>query len=341
MSKSKADIEKILYYDIILFMKGEDFMSFIKETEKYLQDVFKKCGYEIEEVTLESSSRRDLGEFQINSAMSLAKKYGKNPREIAQNIIDNFDDRFTNVNIAGPGFINVSINDEFLLKRMNESISDFDNLIDKYESKNILIDYGGANAAKSLHVGHMRSANIGEALKRLAKVLGNNVIGDVHLGDLGRQSGMVISEIKKRKPDLCYFDSNYKGKYPKLEITPEELAIYYPEASKDAKENPLRMEEVREITAKVDMCEEPYFSMWKDIVEVSSNEIRKTYDYLNCNFDLWEGELSSLKYIDKTLKVLEPYMYESEGAKVIDVAKSDDKIEIPPLIVIKNDGASI
>ena len=316
-------------------------MSFIKETEKYLQDVFKKCGYEIEEVTLESSSRRDLGEFQINSAMSLAKKYGKNPREIAQNIIDNFDDRFTNVNIAGPGFINVSINDEFLLKRMNESINDFDNLIDKYESKNILIDYGGANAAKSLHVGHMRSANIGEALKRLAKVLGNNVIGDVHLGDLGRQSGMVISEIKKRKPDLCYFDSNYKGKYPKLEITPEELAIYYPEASKDAKENPLRMEEVREITAKVDMCEEPYFSMWKDIVEVSSNEIRKTYDYLNCNFELWEGELSSLKYIDKTLKVLEPYMYESEGAKVIDVAKSDDKIEIPPLIVIKNDGASI
>lgn len=316
-------------------------MSFIKETEKYLKDVFKKCGYEIEEVTLESSSRRDLGEFQINSAMSLAKKYGKNPREIAQNIVDNLDDRFTNVNIAGPGFINVSINEDYLLRNMNEAINDFDSLIDKNEPKNVLIDYGGANAAKALHVGHMRSANIGEALKRLAKSLGDNIVGDVHLGDLGRQSGMVISEIKKRKPYLCYFDSNYKGEYPKLEITAEELAIYYPEASKDAKENPERMEEVREITAKVDLCEEPYFGMWKDIVEVSGTEIKKTYDYLNCNFELWEGELSSLKYVDKTLKVLEPFMYESEGAKVIDVAKEDDKIEIPPLIVIKNDGATI
>ena len=316
-------------------------MSFIKETEEYLRDTFKKCGYEIEDVTLESSSRRDLGEFQINSAMSLAKKYGKNPREIAQNIVDSLDDRFTNINIAGPGFINVSINEKYLLNRMNEAINNFDSLIDKNEPKNVLIDYGGANAAKALHVGHMRSANIGEALKRLASSLGDNVVGDVHLGDLGRQSGMVISEIKKRKPNLCYFDANYKGKYPKLEITPEELAIYYPEASKDAKENPERMEEVREITAKVDLCEEPYFSMWKDIVEVSSNEIKKTYDYLNCNFELWEGELSSLKYIDKTIKILEPFMYESEGAKVIDVARDDDKIEIPPLIVIKNDGATI
>ena len=316
-------------------------MSFINETEEYLKDVLNNCGYELDEVILESSSRRDLGEFQINCAMGLAKKNGKNPREIAENIVNNLDDRFINVNIAGPGFINVSINEKYLLKKMNESINSFDRLIDKMESKNILVDYGGANAAKALHVGHMRSANIGEALKRLAKVLGNNVIGDVHLGDLGRQSGMIISELKKRKPDLCYFDPNYKGEYPKLEITPEELAEYYPTASKDAKDNPERMEEVRQITAFVDEGKEPYISMWKDIVDVSSEEIKKTYNYLNCNFELWEGELSSLKYIDDTLKVLEPYMYESEGAKVIDVAKDDDKIEIPPLIVIKNDGASI
>ena len=316
-------------------------MSFIKETENYLKDVINKCGYELDEVVLESSSRRDLGEFQINCAMGLAKKYGKNPREIAQSIVDNLDDRFVNVNIAGPGFINVSINDDYLTKKMNDCIDNFDNLIDRIDSKKIIIDYGGANAAKALHVGHMRSANIGEALKRLASVLGNDIIGDVHLGDLGRQSGMVISELKKRKPDLCYFDPNYKGEFPKLEITPEELADYYPTASNDAKDNTERMEEVRQITAFVDEGKEPYFSMWKDIVEVSGNDIKKTYDYLNCKFDLWEGELSSLKYIDDTLKVLEPYMYESEGAKVIDVAKEDDKIEIPPLIVIKNDGASI
>ena len=316
-------------------------MSFIKETEKYLKDVLKKCGYELDEVVLESSSRRDLGEFQINCAMSLAKKYGKNPREIAQSIVDALDNRFENVNIAGPGFINVTINEKYLLDKMNASINNFDSLIDKDLNKTIIIDYGGANAAKALHVGHMRPANIGEALKRLSTVLGNKTIGDVHLGDLGRQSGMVISEIKKRKPDLCYFDPNYKGKYPKLDITPEELAIYYPAANKDAKENEERMEEVRQITALVDEGKEPYISMWKDIVEVSSNEIRKVYDYLNCTFDLWEGELSSLNYIKDTLEVLKPCMYESQGAMVIDVAKEDDKIEIPPLIVIKTDGASI
>ncbi len=316
-------------------------MSFIKDTEKYLKDVIKKSGYDIDDVVLESSSRRDLGEFQVNCAMGLAKKYGKNPRDIAQSIIDNLDDRFTNVNIAGPGFINLTINEEVLLKYMNESINDFDNLIDKQTEKTIIIDYGGANAAKALHVGHMRTANIGEALKRLARILGHKTIGDVHLGDLGRQSGMVISEIKKRKPDLCYFDPNYKGKYPKLEITAEELGIYYPEASKAAKDDPERMEEVRQITAWVDEGKEPYLSMWKDIVEVSTKEIKKVYDFLNCNFELWEGEMSSLKYVDDTLKVLNPYMYESEGAKVIDVAKEDDKVEIPPLIVIKNDGASI
>ena len=316
-------------------------MSYIRETEKYLIDTLKDCGYEVDNLILESSQRRDLGEFQINCAMTLAKKYGKNPRDIAQEIVNKFDDRFTDVNIAGPGFINVKINEKNLVDTMDKAINNFDCLIDKQEPKTIIVDYGGANAAKALHIGHMRTANIGESLKRLAKVLGHKTIGDVHLGDLGRQSGMVISEIKKRNPELCYFDPNYKGEYPKLEITPEELAIYYPTASAAAKEDPERMEEVRQITAWVDEGKEPYLSMWKDIVEVSIKEIKKAYDYLNCNFELWEGEMSSLQYVDDTLKVLKPYMYESEGAQVIDVAKEDDKVEIPPLIVIKNDGATI
>lgn len=316
-------------------------MSFIKETENYITDVIKKCGYEVDNVILESSSRRDLGEFQINVCMGLAKKYGKNPREIAESIISEFDDRFYNVNIAGPGFINVSISDKYLLNYINGNIKDTTGFVDKGEEKTIIVDYGGANAAKVLHVGHMRPANIGESLKRLAELLGNKTIGDVHLGDIGRQSGMIISEIKKRKPELCYFDPEYKGEYPKLEITTEELGEYYPAASIDAKENPDRMEEVRKITALVDEGKEPYFSMWKDIVEVSKESIKKSYDYLNCKFDLWEGELSSLEYVPDTLKVLEPYMYISEGAKVIDVKKDDDKIDIPPLIVIKNDGATI
>ena len=316
-------------------------MSFIKETENYITDVIKKCGYEVDNVILESSSRRDLGEFQINVCMGLAKKYGKNPREIAESIISEFDDRFYNVNIAGPGFINVSISDKYLLDYINGNIRDTTGFVDKGEEKTIIVDYGGANAAKVLHVGHMRPANIGESLKRLAEILGNKTIGDVHLGDIGRQSGMIISEIKKRNPELCYFDPEYKGEYPKLEITTEELGEYYPAASIDAKENPDRMEEVRKITALVDEGKEPYFGMWKDIVEVSKESIKKSYDYLNCKFDLWEGELSSLEYVPDTLKVLEPYMYISEGAKVIDVKKDNDKIDIPPLIVIKNDGATI
>ena len=316
-------------------------MSFIKETENYITNVIKKSGYEVDNVILESSSRRDLGEFQINVCMGLAKKYGKNPREIAESIISEFDDRFYNVNIAGPGFINVSISDKYLLEYINSNIKDTTGFVDKGDEKTIIVDYGGANAAKVLHVGHMRPANIGESLKRLAELLGNKTIGDVHLGDIGRQSDMIISEIKKRKPDLCYFDSEYKGEYPKLEISTEELGEYYPAASVDAKENPERMEEVRKITALVDEGKEPYFSMWKDIVEVSKESIKKSYDYLNCNFDLWEGELSSLEYVPDTLKVLEPYMYISDGAKVIDVKKDDDKIDIPPLIVIKNDGATI
>ena len=316
-------------------------MSFIKETENYITNVIKKSGYEVDNVILESSSRRDLGEFQINVCMGLAKKYGKNPREIAESIISEFDDRFYNVNIAGPGFINVSISDKYLLEYINSNIKDTTGFVDKGDEKTIIVDYGGANAAKVLHVGHMRPANIGESLKRLAELLGNKTIGDIHLGDIGRQSGMIISEIKKRKPDLCYFDSEYKGEYPKLEISTEELGEYYPAASVDAKENPERMEEVRKITALVDEGKEPYFSMWKDIVEVSKESIKKSYDYLNCNFDLWEGELSSLEYVPDTLKVLEPYMYISDGAKVIDVKKDDDKIDIPPLIVIKNDGATI
>ena len=315
-------------------------MTFIKETEKYLENVLKELGYETE-VVLVPSSRKDLGDYQLNICMSLAKKYGKNPREIAESIVSHLDDRFYDVNIAGPGFINLKINDKYLIDYFNPRINDFDKMLDKNDKKKIIIDYGGANAAKALHVGHMRSANIGEALKRLAKALGNETIGDVHLGDLGRQSGMIITEIKKRNPQLVYFDENYKGEYPKLEITKEQLAEYYPAANIDAKANEERMEEVRRVTALVDEGKEPYFSMWKDIVEVSKEAIKFSYDYLNCNFELWNGELSSLKYVDDTLKVLAPYMYESNGAKVIDIAKEDDKVEMPPLIVIKNDGSTI
>ena len=184
-------------------------MSLIKEEEKYLCNVINELGYKIDKVNLVPSSRKEFGDFQINEAFSLGKENHENPRNVAEKIVDKLDERFINVNIAGPGFINLSINDEVLKDYLNKAIDDFDILIDKEKKEKIIVDYGGANAAKALHVGHMRSANIGEALKRLAKTLGNEVIGDVHLGDLGRQAGMLISEYKRMEPNSVFFDSNY------------------------------------------------------------------------------------------------------------------------------------
>lgn len=315
---------------------------FIKIVEKKVEDALRECGYE-QKVTLNVSSRPDLGQYQYNGAMAIAKQYRTNPIEVAKKLVAILekDDYFSNVNIAGPGFINLSFNNEKLIEFANEVSKDFDVVVDKKEAKNVIIDYGGANAAKALHVGHMRSANIGEALKRLYKLVGHNIIGDVHLGDVGRQAGMVISELKRRQPDLVFFNENYDGSNPKIDITPADLGVMYPAASIAAKEDENRMEEVREITALVDKGHKAYVDLWKQIIEVSSKDIKKIYDRLNCNFDLWEGEMDSYKYVPQTIDILKPYMYESEGALVIDVKEEDDKLEIPPLLVIKTDGSTI
>lgn len=314
-------------------------MSLIKENEKYLKELINNLGYEIDNVSLEPSSRKEFGQYQINSSMLLASKYHMNPREIASKIAQNLDSRFTNVNIQGPGFINLSLTDEYLMNYFNNK--SFNDMVDKENPKTIVIDFGGANAAKSLHVGHMRSANIGEALRRLLLLFGNNVISDVHLGDLGRQAGMLISQLELEQPNLPYFDKNYKGEYPKLEITAKDLGRMYPLASKLAKEDPARMEEVRRITAEIDKGNKVYTDLWKQMVEVSKVEIKKVYNELNCHFDLFEGELDSFKDIPATTEIMKPYLYESEGALVIDVAKEDDKKEMPPLLYIKTDGATI
>ena len=316
-------------------------MSKIKETEKYLKEVINGLGYETDKVKLESSSMKNLGQFQLNIAMPLAKKYKKNPREIAEEITKKLDNRFINVNIAGPGFVNLSFNEQELLDYSNKAIEDFNVHIDKENPKTIVVDYGGANAAKALHVGHMRAANIGEALKRLAKLYNEKVIGDVHLGDLGRQAGMLISQLKLERPDLPYFDPNFKGKYPKIDLTPEDLGRMYPKANISAKEDPKRMEEVRFITAEIDKGNEVYTKLWKQMVDISSVEIKKVYDELNCSFELWEGELDAFKEIPEVLEIMRPFLYESDGALIMDVANEDDTKPMPPLMVIKSDGATI
>lgn len=314
-------------------------MSLIKETEIYLENILKDLGYE-EKCNLISSSVPSLGQFQLNIAMPLAKKYHKNPKDIANEIVNKLDNRFVNINIAGPGFINLSFKDDIICKYMNKVLNDFNNHVDKEKQKTIIIDYGGANAAKALHVGHMRSANIGEAIKRIAKLYGNKVIGDVHLGDLGRQSGMLISQLMLEQPNLVFFDENYQGEYPKANLTADDLGRMYPEASLAAKEDPKRMEQVREISKEVEEGRHGYSELWRQMVEISSVEIKKIYKKLNCEFDLWDGEMNALKYIPYVLELMKPYLYESDGAMVMDVKEDTDKKEIPPLMVLKSDGSS-
>jgi len=322
-------------------------MSIIKTVEQELLKMINELGYDLEKVTLMVSGRKELGDYQINDAMQLAKKHGKNPREIATDIVTVLekDNRFTNVNIAGPGFINLSLSEEFLVDSMNQINEDIYSNIDKVEPKKIMMDYGGANIAKTLHVGHIRSANIGEALKRLAKALGHEVIADVHFGDIGRQSGMVIYEIKERYPDLEFFNENYEGDYNTLElsITEADLEEIYPMASIKAKEDENVMEQVVTITKDLEEGHKGYSALWNKIKELSIKDISKVYDRLNTEFDLLEGEMDCYPYIPKMLEYFEKnnYLRESEGAKVIDVIREDDNSPMPPLIIIKSNGATV
>ena len=314
-------------------------MSLIKNTENLILKAVNELGYELDKVTLEKCTMKNLGQYQVNFAMGLAKKYSKNPRDIATEIMNAIKNDFKDVNIAGPGFINLTFKDEDLI---NNAVGDFSNHIDYEKPKKIIVDYGGANAAKALHVGHMRAANIGEAIKRLCVLFGNDVIGDVHLGDIGRQAGMLISQLKLEQPDLPWFDPNFDGEYPKVNLTAADLGRMYPEASIAAKESEERMEEVRQITAEIDKGKnKAYLNLWKQMVNISSVSIKEVYKKLNCTFELWEGEMDALNYVPQVLEILKPYLYESNGALVMDVQKDDDKTEIPPLMVIKSDGATI
>ena len=319
-------------------------MSILKELEKDLISIINKAGYEVDSIYLEPSNRRDLGEYQLNDAMQLVKIYHKNPREIAEDIVKELekDSRFTNINIAGPGFINFSLSDEYTYDFLNKINEDIFNNIDKKENKKVVIDYGGANVSKALHVGHLRSANIGEALKRLAKTLGYEVIGDAHLGDYGRPLGLVIKEIKEEYPDLPYFDPNYKGNYEELDlpITNEDLERIYPLASNKSKEDEAYLEDARDITMKFQSKEKGYYELWKKIVEISKEDIKKTYDSLNVSFEIWNGESDEMEYFDELYKIYDEkgLITDSEGAKVIEVEKEEDNSPMPPLMLVKSNG---
>lgn len=319
-------------------------MSIIKDLNENMKKIVEKAGYQEENVILQPSGRRDLGQFQLNDAMNLAKTYKKNPRIIAQDIVKVLeeDGRFTNLNIAGPGFINITLTDEYLGELLTKIYEDKSLNIDKRPKKKVVLDYGGANVAKALHVGHLRSANIGEALKRLAKALGYEVIGDAHLGDYGRPLGLVVLEIKKRYPNLAYFDTSYKGDYSeiKLPITNKDLEEIYPFASNKSKEDEEYLEEARDITYKIQNHERGYYDLWKKVVEISKNDIKQVYDKLNVNFELWLGESDAAEYIDELTEIYEQQnaLTESEGAQVVEVKEETDKSPMPPLLFKRSNG---
>ena len=321
-------------------------MSIIKNLELDIKEILKKAGYEVDRVLLEPSNRRDLGEYQINNAMQLAKSYHENPREIASKIVAELekDSRFTNINIAGPGFINITLSDQYTYDFLNEVHEDINSNIDKKEPKKVIVDYGGANVAKALHVGHLRTGNIGEALKRLALLLGYDALGDAHLGDYGRPLGLVLREIQERYPDLEYFNENYTGDYNEVElpITNKDLEEIYPVASNKAKEDEQYLEDARIITAKIQSHEKGYYDLWKRVVDISKEDIKKTYESLNVSFEIWNGESDEMEYFDELKKIYEDknLLKESEGALVVEVATPEDKAPMPPLLFLRSNGTA-
>lgn len=320
-------------------------MNFLSKQEKLIKQVINDLGYNVSEVSLIPSSRKEFGDYQYNGVMNIAKELHQNPREIALLIVDKLKENkdLVNVNVQGPGFINISFSNEALISYLNEMSKNININYESDTKKTIFLDYGGANVAKTLHVGHLRSANIGEALKRLAEALGNKTISDVHLGDWGRPLGLVILEISKRQPNLCYFDDNYTGDYPEESpVTNEDLMEIYPTASIKAKEDEKYLEEARIVTKKLQEGHKGYNELWKQILKVSSEDIKKIYTKLNTTFDLWEGESDCYKVIPEMMEHINKLNVtkESEKAIVIDVKKDSDEIEYPPFMLVKSNGGA-
>ena len=308
---------------------------------------FEEAGYDgsLGKVTL--SNRPDLCEYQCNGAMAAAKKYKKAPIMIANDVaaVMEKSDVFQEVTAVNPGFINIRLNREFLKNYLQKMQADENLSVEKAkEPKTIIIDYGGANVAKPLHVGHLRSAIIGESVKRIARFAGHTVIGDVHLGDWGLQMGLIITEVKMRQPELVYFDENYEGEYPaEAPFTISELEEIYPTASGKSKEDPAYREKALEATAKLQDGVRGYRALWQHILNVSIADLKKNYGNLNVEFDLWKKESDAQPYIPEMAEYMkkEGYAYMDQGALIVDVKEETDTKEVPPCIILKSDGAAL
>ena len=311
-------------------------------------NAFTGQGYDAKYGKVTLSNRPDLCEYQCNGAMAAAKEYKCAPFMISDKIAQALAENklFESVESVKPGFINMKVSPAYLAKYVSDIKADEGRFgCDKAaHPKTIIVDYGGANVAKPLHVGHLRSAVIGESIKRIGKFMGHHMIGDVHLGDWGLQMGLIIVELKERKPDLVYYDESYTGEYPKeAPFTISELEDIYPTASKKSKEDEAFREAAMEATSQLQAGRRGYRALLAHILDVSVTDLKKNYDNLNVSFELWKGESDAQPYIPDMVQMMKDkgFAYMSEGALVVDVKEDTDTKEIPPCIILKSDGASL
>lgn len=312
-----------------------------------LSAAFEKAGYDPSYGKVGVSNRPDLCEYQCNGAMAGAKAYKKAPFMIADDVVGNLADSrvFSMKEMVKPGFINLKVSEEFLADYLKEMEKDEKLGADTAkEPKTIVIDYGGPNVAKPLHVGHLRSAIIGESIKRIGRFVGHKVIGDVHLGDWGLQMGLIITELKHRQPDLVYFDDNFAGEYPtEAPFTISELEEIYPCASGKSKEDEAYRQEALEATHLLQQGKPGYMALWNHIMNVSVTDLKRNYANLDVSFDLWKKESDAQPYIPDMVEMMKEkgFAYEDQGALVVDVKEETDTKEIPPCMLLKSDGASL
>ena len=319
----------------------------IEILNQIFQTAFEQSGYDRELGRVVISARPDLCHYQVNGAMGGARLYHKAPIMIAQDVAKNIpaNEVIESINVVAPGFINIIIKDKFISQYMYEmSQAEKGGFQAKENPQTVVIDYGGPNVAKPLHVGHLRSAVIGECLKRLNRFIGNKVIADAHLGDWGLQMGLIIHELSLRQPNLPYFDKNYDGEYPsEPPFSLHDLEEIYPTASGKSKEDEEYLSKAREATKDLQNGRKGYRALWHHIMAVSLKDLKRNYSRLDVDFDLWQGESDADPYIPDMVKMMKDkgYAYESEGALVVDVKTEADNAPIPPCIILKSDGSAI
>ena len=317
-------------------------MSLLNDLTRIFGNAFAEAGLDRTFGLVVVSQRPELGQFQCNGALPAAKAAGRPPREIAQDIVDRVraDDRFAGLSLAGPGFINISLTDAFVAGAMQEVADDERLGVPQVQPLKVLVDYGGPNVAKEMHVGHLRATIIGDSLKRVARFLGHDTLGDAHFGDWGTQMGMLIIEIARRNPDLPFFDPNYDGDYPELQVTLDDLEAMYPLVSARCAENPEEAERARLATFELQQGRTGYRALWQQLHDISMAAHRRDFASLGVEFDLWNGESTVHDRIDLMIERLERagVITKSEGALVVAIDEPDDKTEMPPFLVAKTDG---